>query len=125
MATIDFACDQLMKFQERVVRGTLIDLTNRIILDTPVDTGRLRGNWQAKLNRVSEAVSENINSSVAIMNATRTAASLKIGDDYYLSNNLDYAYNIEMGGSQQNPEGMVRKNVANFAVSLKKAAMQS
>jgi len=122
MATIDFACDQLRKFQERVVKGTLIDLSTRIIMDTPVDTGRLRGNWIAKLNYVSTDVSESASQSMAIQSAVTTANRLDIGDDFFLSNNLDYAMNIEMGGSQQAPQGMVRKNVANFAASLKKAA---
>jgi hypothetical protein len=33
-----------------MVRGTLFNLSSRIIKESPVDTGRFRGNWQASVN---------------------------------------------------------------------------
>ena len=44
------ALDNLAEMPEKLVRGTLLALSSRIIDDTPVDTGRLRGNWQASFD---------------------------------------------------------------------------
>ena len=34
----------------KIYRAAIIELFNRIVLRTPVDTGRLRGNWMITLN---------------------------------------------------------------------------
>ena len=36
---------------DRIRRGTIIKLFSQVIDDTPVDTGRLRGNWRTSVNK--------------------------------------------------------------------------
>ena len=47
---LDKATLNLAGYAEDMVRGTLFALASRIIKESPVDTGRFRGNWQASLN---------------------------------------------------------------------------
>lgn len=119
------ATDALQRFQERLVRGTLIDLGSRIILDTPVRTGRLRGNWNISLNYVSEDSSENTNMALPMANLIRETNKLEIGELFYMSNNLVYAMPIEFGHSKRHPRGMLRVNVRKFAEAIRAAAMRA
>lgn len=109
--------DFILKFPElpeKIIRGTLFDLTSAIIKDTPVDTGRLRGNWMASINRKRRTKTETTDSNggKTIERAKAVIKRFKMGNTYFLSNNLPYAKKIEYGGSQQSPRGMARINVA-------------
>jgi len=42
------------KVATNIFRGTALGLFGKVILRTPVDTGRLRGNWFASINRPSK-----------------------------------------------------------------------
>ena len=95
---------------ERTVRAVKLELFRSVILDTPVDTGRARGNWQATLNSPATEEIENESMSVALAGV---AANLgKINDVSFLANNLPYIEELEDGSSKQAPAGMVRRNMA-------------
>lgn len=111
---------------EKLRRAVMIELFSSVILDTPVDTGRLRGNWQ--ISSTSPA-----NGEVNIMDpqgkqttakVQEMAAEGKIGKDQavFLTNNLPYAYAIEYDGASKKkaPEGMVRKNFIRVSQNLKR-----
>ena len=109
--------DQIKKFTDKaeraalyVFRGTSLDIFSKVILRTPVDTGRLRGNWQASLNVSSKDTTE----STKLPKPKKTTDKAKITDKLYLINNLPYAPIIEHGASQQAPLGMVKRTVAEF-----------
>lgn len=113
-----FAAD-LRKFAERTkrslddtCRGVAIKWFSSTVLSTPVDTGRLRGNWL-----VSQG--SPINAELARLDKTGSAVQGEIvqavggmGTVNYLVNNLPYAERIEYGWSDQAPSGMVRINFA-------------
>lgn len=95
---------------ERTVRAVKLELFRSVILDTPVDTGRARGNWQATLDSPATEEIENESMSVALAGV---AANLgKINDVSFLANNLPYIEELEDGSSKQAPAGMVRRNMA-------------
>lgn len=98
---------------EKVIRGTITDLTSAIIKGTPVDTGRLRGNWMASINRASRKKTTKVDKGgdTTIAKAIEVLNRFKLGNVFYLSNNLPYVEKIEYGGSGQAPQGMVRINV--------------
>lgn len=99
---------------EKIIRGTLFDLSSAIIKGTPVDTGRLRGNWMAS-NAVPDTSSTTKTDKTGNSTINRLDAvikSFKLGIKFYLTNNLPYAKKIEYGGSQKAPQGMVRINIA-------------
>lgn len=99
------------------IRATLFEVSTAIIKDTPADTGRARGNWQASVGRgatgdvsVGNARSGEAKAIADVDQTVRVA----VGDLYYLTNNLPYIERLEYGWSKQAPGGMVRKNLQNF-----------
>lgn len=110
---------------EKTLRATAIDMFSKIVLRTPVDTGRLRGNWQANINN---PVLSEINTTDAAGGSTISAASsqisrYKINDkSIWFSNNLPYAQVIEDGGVNRRPYGMVKTTLKIFEPTLRKIA---
>lgn len=103
-----------------IFRKIIIDLDTRVVLDTPVDTGRARGNWFPSLNAPSDQVDESASDrsgSKAVGEATSTAQRAKIGDIAWLTNNLPYILPLENGHSGQAPDGMVDVNLEAVAAA--------
>ena len=97
---------QIKKFNAKTEKATLLmfhgtafALFGSIVKRTPVDTGRLRGNWQTSINTSD--------GSAPIIMA-------KLGDSIFITNNLPYAQVIESGSSKQAPSGMVAITAAEF-----------
>lgn len=122
MATVEQATDNLEKWMERTVRGTLLGLSSRIIAATPVDTGRLRGNWQASIGTAKDGEISRTGTAGSINEARTESQKLEIGESFYLTNNLPYAGVVEFGSSSQAPQGMVRVQVSRLAEALNRAA---
>lgn len=97
---------------EKIVRGTLLSTTGRIIKRTPVDTGRLRANWQSSIDVAATGELKRTEESKATAEANRVISRVKIGKVFYMSNNLPYAAIIENGGPRRTPVGMMRISVA-------------
>lgn len=107
------------KFEKKstlVFRGTFLALAGKVILRTPVDTGRARGNWQAQVNRPAKSVLDISDKSGSKANSEARTESVKakLGDKLYLTNNLPYIEGLENGTSSQAPNGMVKVAVAEF-----------
>lgn len=116
--------DKTERNAEKVFRGTALSIFSHVIKRTPVDTGRLRGNWQANINRPAQGTTS-INDktgSQAISSAATESMQAKLGDSIYLVNNLPYAKVIEDGSSKQAPQGMVKVTVAEFTREVEKQA---
>ena len=110
-------------------RAVAIKLFSAVIMDTPVLTGRLRGNWQTSINSpLTEPIERNdLTGAEAIKDVKRMVAQSRPTDVMYLRNNLPYAYRIEYEGWSKDkaPEGMVRRNVARFHRILDEAVMEA
>jgi len=116
----EFAID-LKKFgkvtreQARMIfQKIALDLDSRIVLGTPVDTGRARGNWFPSLNSPSSAVDMSAtdkSGAVAQGRLSGVIAGAKLGDTIWQTNNLPYILPLENGHSGQAPEGMVDINL--------------
>ena len=110
------------KSLDETCRGITIKWFSGTIMSTPVDTGRLRGNWQASQESQTSGTTADVDKAG---NATIAKAIRKIGGAgsvNYLVNNLDYAEKIEFGGSSQAPRGMVRINHARILRIVKQVA---
>lgn len=129
MKSFKQAIENLAEMPEKVVRGTLLGLSSRIIEDTPVDTGRLRGNWQAsfdaaKSGKISRTQTGPQGSATA--EAQQVVGRYQPGQTFYLTNNLPYAAVIEFGGSKvKAPQGMLRKNVAAYQALINEAVAKA
>ena len=116
------------KAADMVFRGTALDLFSSIVQRTPVDTGRLRGNWQVGINSpgVGALYAEDKGGSKAQKRAASGVKRAGIGDSIFITNNLPYAKAIEYGHSaKQAPNGMVRVTVAEFKQHVKRNARKA
>ena len=93
---------------DEAARGITIKLFTRVIMDTRVDTGRLRGNWQTSVKSaiISETKRKDKGGSAATSEVIRNVRS---GEVNYLTNNVPYAEYWE----QQ--DGMIAKNMARIS----------
>lgn len=96
--------------QDTVIRRFGLGVLTRVIRKTPVDTGRMRANWQVSFDN-PETQSLDRTDRVGSMTLARGSSRLQSFDlrrntNIYLSNNLSYAPSIESGSSQQAPSGV-------------------
>lgn len=110
--SIEQAAAKILARTDKLIRGTLLASASRIIADTPVDTGLLRSNWQATIGRGATGEVSNRGQSAATSEAASTALSVKLGDVFYLTNNVFYA------GIQELKQGMVRRELSRLASKL-------
>lgn len=103
-----------------------LEAFSRVVLMSPVDTGRFRGNWQVAIGNLPHGTIDlNDPSGSAALGAIQSEiAKLNAGQTIYLINNLPYARRLEYGWSKQAPAGMVRVTVQQFQPIVKKVAEQ-
>lgn len=114
----------LVEFNE-LRKAVILELFSSVILDTPVLSGRLRGNWQV--------ASTILKGELKVTDPDGRETIIKVQDHLdgekltrdnvtYLTNNLPYAYRIEYDGWSHTkaPEGMVRKNFIRVSNNLKR-----
>jgi len=122
-------------------RAISLELFSGVIRDTPADTGRARGNWQASIGTPENGVISGGDESAtetpapngdgpktaeAIKAVDRIIDSFGMGKVIYLSNNLPYIYRLEfLAWSKQSPAGMVRKNAARIQANIRKAVAEN
>lgn len=100
---------------DRVRRASVLELFKLIIYSTPVETGRLRGNWQTTINSVAQSQLERVDPNGGLALAEVMANMGGLLDVVWFSNNLPYAERIEYDGwSYKEPEGMVRKHLVQW-----------
>lgn len=107
-----------------VVRKVALDLFKRVILKSPVDTGRFRGNWQVAIGSIPAGVLEieDKSGTATIARVTAETLNLRAGQTITLVNNLAYARALEYGWSKQAPAGMVRLTVQEYGAVVTQAA---
>lgn len=136
------------KSLEMVVRLSTIEIFKRVIMRTPVDSGRARGNWISaygtpKVSFADEAKDKDGSFTIAGMKGDVMA--FPIGGIMYLTNSLpyihvleyglypnppklgsrkrgepDYTIHVSGGYSMQAPNGMVRVTIIEFDAAVKK-----
>ena len=93
---------------DEAARGITISLFSAVIMDTRVDTGRMRGNWQASIGSPitieTDRTDKTGTATVSAMQSKVRSGSLNI-----MTNNVPYAEYWE----QQ--DGMIAKNMARIS----------
>ncbi|WP_244998609.1 HK97 gp10 family phage protein [Pseudomonas viridiflava] len=108
---------------DEVFRSVVIEIGTSVVILSPVDTGRFKGNWQLtidqpslqSLDRYDKAGHETIAELVAQAN------QLEAGQVAYIVNNLVYGIPLEYGHSDQAPAGMVQITLARFQQIVEEA----
>lgn len=95
--------------KEVIQAGILVQ--QAVILATPVDTGRARGNWLASLGLPIESPSEREDQSghVTVSENNSIITGRKTGQNIYITNNLPYINKLNNGYSAQAPAMFVEK----------------
>ena len=98
---------------ETAIRKIALDVFTEVIMMSPVDTGRFRGNWQCAIGSAPSGILEldDKTGTAVLAKAQAEALGLKAGQTIFLVNNLPYAQALEYGHSQQAPGGMIRLTV--------------
>ena len=99
---------------ELLFKKVCFDLSNSIIMDSPVDSGRLRSNFQPDIDNTEKSIleSEDKSGSATVAKVASTTNKLKLGQYFTLTNNLPYILRLEYGWSKtKSPNGMVGINV--------------
>lgn len=108
-----------------VIRVAALDMLSRIVLRTPVDEGRARGNWQVTINAPAGNTIDRLDKTgdMTIAAGSGAIARAVAGPSIWITNNLPYIVKLEYGYSSKAPSGMVRvtqrewKGVIGAAVS--------
>lgn len=100
---------------DKTVADIETQVISLVIIRSPVDTGRFRGNWQVTRGAPAQGVIERYGAQASIQEMESIVRAMQGGRVTFVSNNLPYAARLEYDGwSQQAPEGMVRRTVAEF-----------
>lgn len=137
---------------EDVIRLSTIFIFARVIMRSPVDTGRFRGNWISAYGQPKTTVTDatDKDGAFAIAAMRGDVMAFPIGGVMYLTNSLPYAAVLEYGlypdppklGSQkrgesgpavhvvggysmQAPHGMVRVTAMEFDAAVKKLVQET
>lgn len=103
-----------------VARKLVLELQTRVMLKSPVDTGRLRNNWNVGISHI-DTTSHGADKS-GVEASTRGLAELSkfnLGNTVWITNSLPYVYKLEFGlygkgdktvngFSTQAPHGFIR-----------------
>lgn len=143
MRSFDASAKVAKQDYHQALRGVALQMFGSIVLRTPVDTGRARGNWQIEFNKTptgevgtaeswtqkgSEGVQAPTESRTSIAVTNEAQNRIGYGDKEFnsivMANNLPYINRLETGWSDQAPAGMVRITLTEFEAALRKAASE-
>jgi len=96
---------------ETVVRKVALDALRRVVLRSPVDTGRFRANWMVGIGEADTTYNEDDTDPTGAKALAEGERRLELADNpqmVVLSNNVPYAGALEEGHSQQAPIGILR-----------------
>lgn len=101
---------------ELLFKKVCFDLSNSIIMDTAVDKGTARGNWQPDINSIQNDILEieDKSGNATVAKVASQTNNLKLGQYFTLTNNLPYILRLEYGWSKKSPQGMIGINVMRF-----------
>lgn len=109
---------QAKEKEKLVIRKIAIECFRRIILGTPVDTGRARGNWQCTTGSIAGGTVENIDTTgsatIAAMISEVSGWTPKDDLPAFITNNLPYIQRLNEGWSKQAPAHFVEQVVADM-----------
>lgn len=91
-----------------VTQKLAMEALNRVVMKSPVDTGRFRGNWNVSFGTPTAGPDlVDKTGSEVITRGNAVIMGMKVPMTVWVSNHLPYAEALENGHSQQAPAGVV------------------
>lgn len=115
----------------KIVRKVALIADRELVLETPVDTGRARSNWQVSLGSplTSEREpyspgeglgrGEGQNAAGALAQAQERIGARQSEQDIYIQNNVDYIGALNDGSSAQAPAGFVQAAIKRAVAAVR------
>lgn len=103
------AADEVDALVMTITQKIAMFALSSVVMRSPVDTGRFRGNWLVSTGSPNEGMSENTDpgGQATIALGASAITGLKQPEIVWLQNNLPYAQRLENGWSKQAPAGIV------------------
>lgn len=104
------------------------DLTYNVVISTPVKTGFLRASWYASVDSPPSLQSNqgvDPSGSTTIARCNIVAATMKLGQIYYLVNGASYAVHVEFGTKHMRGRRMVGSTLDKANKIAKEAALKA
>lgn len=110
------------KLTEDTFKKIAIDADAALVMGTPVDTGRARGNWLPSINEtINEPIDrEDKSGEMTVAEAAAVIETAKLGDIIHLQNNVPYIGRLNDGHSAQAPAGFVEDAVERVISPIRK-----
>jgi hypothetical protein len=118
--------DKTEKKMDLAVRKVTLEMFKRVILRSPVDTGRFLGNWQTAIGSVPSGTLDldDKSGTATVAKSTAVTMGVKAGDTITLVNNLPYGPRLENGWSRRAPNGMVSLTVQEFQQVVRQIGLE-
>lgn len=111
------ASENLLKRANQRYKNLLRAVCYDIIDGTPVDTGRLKNNWYPTVNSPSSRSTQQVDPSgnKSKVRVNNLLARIKLGQNFFFTNNLPYAETVEFGGYPNPPKNPTGKTINGFS----------
>ena len=110
---------------EGIARQTCMEMAERAVRATPVDTGFLRGSWQPAINSPElKEGSPDPSGAQSIAEVMAVGNGIKPGDRFYMMNNASYAKFVEYGTSKMAGRFYVQSVVKQWPQIVKQVAAE-
>ena len=101
-----------------VVKKSLFRVATAAESKSPVDKGLFKGNWRVAFGSSNKQVNNYVDKNA--LNEIRVElGTMKMGEIVFITNPSSYATFLELGGSEQAPNGMVRITARTFPEIVK------
>ena len=110
---------------EGIARQTCMEMGERAVRATPVDTGFLRGSWQPSINEpATKDGSPDPAGAQTIAQVMTVANAVMPGDRFYMLNNASYNMAVEYGTSKMAGRFYVQDTVKQFEAVVAQVAKE-
>lgn len=120
--------DETIEAADEILQIITFKIGESVVVLSPVDTGRFKGNWQLTINSGSDMslLREDQTGAATLSDMARTVRALSIGQVAYIQNHVLYGFDLEHGSSPQarDPDGMVLVTAAKFNQIVQQAIAQ-
>ena len=117
------AAEKMRRHADKAFRALIIEAGKRVILKTPVDTGRARGNWQISIGSPhTDEFEEDKNGSRTIMGVRYDTKDVDSGEVVYLLNGVPYIIHLERGTPRTPPHAMVAVTIEELQETAREVA---
>ena len=123
-ASLETASKRIHGNMEDFHKKVILETLKRIVMRTPVETGRARGNWQVATGGPAQGTLNVTGGSgemaaKSLKNAADKLSSVTPYSLVHLTNNVEYVYYLEYDRrSEQYPEGMTEITLSEMAAWL-------